>query len=721
MSLTSLVAQEQWTQFDDAWTQLMTTRDPIDEVLHALRMVAEKKRMPRCIPLVRQHAEALSKQNRSAEAAKLLGTAVVSGAAAGELIPPLLEHSKAAWGSEPWWDAYAQISGLRLEVPDGRKAWLAFERLLDFQTNRIVFHPGGWGAGEIVEVHTSELELSIRFTGNRRDRFPLHAAIEIFEVLSDDDLRAIHFRSPEDLRRRLKEEPLVMLRAIVARHSGRASTTGIKNALLQVGIEGSSWSAWWRKTRKLAENSEWFRVTGTATKGDVLLLHAATDPVADLRKQLETYGSLADLLARIKNQLASKPEERLREMMLDVLDQKTGTAPDPGPVRLAAWMLLRDERGVTSPPLVETLRAAAAQPAAPNVAPPLWALFQSLSGTREQERCVGVLQEVLGEQWADEALRNLHHAPPGMVRPLVEALVAANKRAELASVYRELLARPLRAPEALVALAKLAEGGKLGKDLPPPVQRAQSLLALATNLFVNRRTETPPKLEARLIELLTKGKEPLLRDLLAGADHASLVSVERQLSRGVDEAIEMIVADVVAHAAPVVEGGNQNFFWDDGRIWVTKRGLEKRSQELKHLREVKIPANQDAIGRAAAMGDLSENAEWEAAIEEQRTLTSRAMEIEAELRTAELIDNAFLPEDRVAPGTEVRYRDASTNAEHTIDILGPWDDEFSDRVVSYRAPLAGGLLGKRVGDKTKIQLPSGSIEVEVLGLKSLQL
>lgn len=724
MSLIQLVAQEQWQEFDDSWSEVMLSEGPIDELLVALRVVAEKKRMPRCIPQLRQHAETLGKSGRDADAARLLGQAVTSGGGAGELGGLLFVHAEKAWGSKPYWTRYVEISGLRPDGSDLRRAWVSFERLLGFDQGKLVFHPGGWGAGEIVVLAVDTLEMTVRFGNGKKDVFPLSASVEIFEPLSEEDLRAIHFRSADELKRRLKDEPLSVLRAIVTRHNGRASTVAIKNALLQVGVEGGSWSAWWRRTRKLAENSEWFRVTGTPTKGDVLLLRSATDPVEDLRRQLSNFTVLSDLLARVKNQLASKPEPRMRAMMLEVLEQKTGTTGEAGPVRLAAWMLLRDEHDRTPEPLVTALRAAAAEPAPKDAtkAPALWALFQSLPGTREQERCVSVLQEVFGEGWVEQALTNLFHAPAGMVRPLVDALVAAGKQKELGLLYKELLQRPLRAPEVLVALAKHGEAGKLKVELPSALTRAQALLSLATNLHVNRRGDAnAARTETKLSELLTKGKDPLVRKLLANADADALLSVQRMLQRGVDEDLDAVVTDILVRSAPAASRAAQAQFWENDRIWTTKKGLERRSLELKELREVKIPANQDAIGRAAAMGDLSENAEWEAAIEEQRNLTSRAMEMESELRRVELIENAILPENLVCPGTIVRYKDLARAKESEIAILGPWDTEMADNVVSYRAPLAAGLLGKRPGESTKITLPGGTIEVEVTSVTPFHL
>jgi transcription elongation factor GreA len=676
---------------------------------------------------VRQNAEALDAAGRHEEAARLLGLVVATGASAGDLAPLLYAQARKAWGSNPWYETYATIAGLQEGNSDARRAWVSFERLLAFDKGRLVYHPGGWGAGEVTEMHPETQEITVRFQSGRRDRFPLSAAAEIFEPLPEEDLRALAFRDPEGLKRKVRDDALEVLRSVLVRHGGKASVSAIKNALYQVGIDGSAWTAWWRKARKLAENSEWYKVTGTQAKGEVTLLRTALDPATDLKRQLEGYSTLEQALAHVRNQLLAKPEERLRSMMFEIVERRAAQpgAKDPLALRWAAWMLLRDERGSAPPELLESARSVAAQPAPadPTAPPPLWKLFQAIPGAKEQERCLQLLQDLKGEAWPDEALRNLQHAPPGMVRALVDALAGAGRRAELAQAYRELLARPLRAPETLIALARLGEAGKLPGELPPPAQRAQALLSLATNLFVARdsRGDTAAaRTKAKLTELLAKGKDPLLLRLLHGAEPEVLESSQRTIQRGVDEEIEHIVTDLVVHHVPVTAKTAPAHFWDNDRIWSTKRGLAKRSGELKHLREVKIPANQDAIGRAAAMGDLSENAEWEAAIEEQRTLTSRAMEMESELRRVELIENAILPEELVCPGTHVRYRDAK-GLEHEISILGPWDTDQAEHVVSYRAPLAQGLLGRRVGDTCVVALPGGEIEVQVVKIEPLHL
>jgi transcription elongation factor GreA len=473
----------------------------------------------------------------------------------------------------------------------------------------------------------------------------------------------------------------------------------------------------------MAEESEWFRVTGTAARGEVQVLRSAVDPVVELRRKLESAGRLADLLVRVRDTLSgATSDDKVRAMALEVLAAKAKDAKEPLIDRFTAWLVLRDEGSAVPQELSELLASKVREPAPQDgSAPAVWKLFQSVQAMRDQERCVRALMDAHGEGWADEGAKNFQHAPPGMARPLLEALLAKGKNEELAAHYRELLARPLRAPEALLQLARAAEGGRLKGSFPPAVQRAEALLSLASYLFLNKKSDPAfTRVQTRLSELLCKGKEPLLRRLLEGSPHGSLEGLQRTLQRGVDEDIDRLLTSILARAAPPVSAAESAHFWESDRIWTTREGLERRRGELRILREEKIPANQDAIGKAAAMGDLSENSEWEMAIQEQEKLTTRAAEIEGELRVAELIENAILPENTVCPGTFVRYRDLDSASEHEIEILGPWDTE-REHVVSYRAPLAAGLLGRRPGDRAKIKLPSGEMEVEVLTARPAEL
>jgi transcription elongation factor GreA len=154
-------------------------------------------------------------------------------------------------------------------------------------------------------------------------------------------------------------------------------------------------------------------------------------------------------------------------------------------------------------------------------------------------------------------------------------------------------------------------------------------------------------------------------------------------------------------------------FWESGGIFCTEAGLRRRRDEYRVLMDEKIPENQAAIGKAASYGDLSENFEWTAAIEQQRQLTEKAAAMEAELRLAQAIEDQELPEGLVAPGTRVVYEEQGSRKE--IRILGPWD--VGEGIVSYRAPVAAGMLGARSGDTVTLELPQGDVNVTIESVK----
>jgi len=726
MSLVTHATEENWPEFDEAWTVLMGSDDALDELIEALEVVGQKRRMARCLPMVRDHVAVLEVNERHADAAALLGAALHGGGPHAELAGPLFEHARSAWGEETWWSAFCETAGFHPGAADMRKAWSYFRDMRRYREGLVVFHAAGWGPGEVTRVEPDEQEVHVTFQSGKKDRFPLRTAVEIFEILPETDLRTQALRDPAALKKRIKEDPLEVLRSLLIRYAGKASNLTLRNAMMQIGVTGSTWSTWWRKTRLLAENSEWFRVSGNATRAEIELLRRAIDPVEGIRTQLRNAPTLKDVLVRVRDVLGgAKLEENVRAAALESLAELGEDPRQPIEHRLATWMLLREHTGQTPPTLLQHLQAIKDEPDPidPATPPAFWALLGRLPGVREQERALDLVSEVYGEEaYLEQLVKHLHHAPPGMATVLIDTLLKAGRGDDLAAHYASLLARPLRAPIALIHLAKLAEAGKFQGEFPTPVQRAQALIELAVYLEGAKRGNSQmTRAQERLTALLTGGKRPLLRQLLADADADALRNFRAMMQRGVDDKIDIMVTDICLEYGPELFGSETRPFWEEDAIWTTRAALNRRRKELRTLREVKLPENAEALARAAAYGDLSENAEWEQAIEQQRQLTEAAKAIELELSKAALLENTTLPEDTVCPGTEVRYREVVGGAERTLVLLGPWDATGSDGIVSYKAPLAAGMLGLHPGDRTEIKLPSGAVAVEILSIQPAHL
>jgi transcription elongation factor GreA len=153
------------------------------------------------------------------------------------------------------------------------------------------------------------------------------------------------------------------------------------------------------------------------------------------------------------------------------------------------------------------------------------------------------------------------------------------------------------------------------------------------------------------------------------------------------------------------------------RYPMTLPGRRNLEDELKKLREVDRPANVKAIEEAREHGDISENAEYKAAKEEQSLIAGRLEYLEDRISRAEVIDPSKLSGDKVVFGAKVTLEDLDTEEEKTYRIIGDDEANLEDGTISISSPIARGLIGKAVGDETVIKTPSGSRNFEIVDVE----
>jgi transcription elongation factor GreA len=153
-------------------------------------------------------------------------------------------------------------------------------------------------------------------------------------------------------------------------------------------------------------------------------------------------------------------------------------------------------------------------------------------------------------------------------------------------------------------------------------------------------------------------------------------------------------------------------------IPVTKKGAEMLKQELARLKSVDRPAVIQAIAEARAQGDLSENAEYDAAKDRQGFIEGRIAEIESKLAAAQIIDPATLnAEGRVVFGATVELEDESTGDAVAYQIVGEDEADLKLGLINVSSPIARALIGKEEGDTVEVVAPGGSRRYEIVAVK----
>ena len=152
----------------------------------------------------------------------------------------------------------------------------------------------------------------------------------------------------------------------------------------------------------------------------------------------------------------------------------------------------------------------------------------------------------------------------------------------------------------------------------------------------------------------------------------------------------------------------------DDRIPMTKEGYERKKADLDRMMNIEMIEVAKRIATAREMGDLSENAEYHAAREDQGMLQARIDSLKDSLSRAMIVDKSTLPTGLVVFGARVKVKDLDMKETEIFHLVGPGEEDYNSNKILTNSPIGQGLLGKKIGEVVHIQVPMGTLRFEIL-------
>ncbi len=153
-----------------------------------------------------------------------------------------------------------------------------------------------------------------------------------------------------------------------------------------------------------------------------------------------------------------------------------------------------------------------------------------------------------------------------------------------------------------------------------------------------------------------------------------------------------------------------------GEIFLTQEGFQKLSDELDYLKNAKRREVARQLEKARAMGDLSENAEYDSAKDAQAHLEKKIRDLEDKLSRARIIENENIPKDKVYIGAKVKLRDEDTQEEMEYKLVSAPESDYSENKISIESPIGKALMGRSKGDQVEIKIPAGLLKYKILDI-----
>lgn len=717
--LVQLARSLQLETLEQAWANAAKAPRAVDAVRYraTVETLCAKDMAGKALALCTTMVESLAAAALLDEAIDLAQAVLRRGAHNDALVRQLATLLEQRYRDQDWFNLLQERAGLAGESLDAQ-AVLAFDQLRRFTPRNAVYHAGGWGEGVVEEFAAERAEVTITFANGRRSEFPLDTVIDRFKPLDADDLRAMRLLQVEALREMAKHEPSHLIRKVARVYRGTVNSSQVKQELCPTVIGEREWTSYWKRAKSAATKDPWLKVEGSAARPSFVLRDKPVGVADEASQALKMAADLGARIAVLRDYLARSQDEEVQRQVLDLAETVVKQAlerNDSSHAHLLDGILLLEERGRTPPasPAKELRALLVAEDG--SLRP---GAIDELATQESRDHAVRLLPDALGPQWADIVVASLLDFPDSVLEQLVGLLVEGSHAAAVMDVWERVAPYPRRFPMLTYLLGRLYSDGVFeGRpDAPDPVTVGRVLLHLARVLTAEKRgNPVMNRLLSRVSSLLA-GKRGFLNRAMEHIDRDDLANYLGITERGGEDFPQEIIDSVlrvVSRRHPELTARPEKPFWEKEDVtYTTREGLRRIKESYRVLVEEKIPANSAAIGAAASLGDLSENSEWEAAMEEQRNLTTRATQMDKEIRSARLIEDQDLPEGLVTPGTRVGFIDVADGTRRTLTILGPWDSEDED-TINYRAPLARQLLGLHIGDEAEIPGAEGPVTVRI--------
>ena len=656
VDLVSLAHRNELAALEEAWTEAV--QDPASDVsvyIRTFEALSERDMASKALALGNEMIEALAGKDRPADAARLCAGLVDLGVYTEAIGRRWFELIEQQFASESWYDLLTGLAHLSTDKLSS-DALQEFSRLRRYTTGHAVYHPAGWGSGTVEEFRADTRELTIAFEGGRRQEVPLQSALDSMRPLAEDDLRSMLLIAREELDRLAKEEPSVLIRKAATLHRGTITSTEVKALLSPDLIPTKKWATFWKKAKAAAALDPYLRVDGSNTRPTFVLRKKPLSIVEEARRDISLADDLGAEIATCRTYLDRCQEDGPRSEIVDAIQERIETAVNGSRQAshahiLEGILLLEAHDRKTSVPAAQEVRALllgeddALQPEA----------LEDLATQDARDHAVDLLSEAFGDRWTELCVDALPRFPATVVDRVLESLLTKGDRSFLPKIWDKVAPYPRRHPVLTYLTGRaFADGAMEGlPDAPDSQTVARVLLHLCRVLSTDRIGNAAlGRLQTRLTSLLA-GRRKFLAGALDEIDRetmASFLGIAERAGRDFPSEVSALILRAVARRFPDLTEKPEKPYWEQDMILVTKTGLERKREEYRVLVDEKIPANSKAIGAAASLGDLSENSEWEAAMEEQRNLTERASMMDADLRKTKLIEDQPVTDTSCVPG-----------------------------------------------------------------------
>ncbi|MDR1128608.1 MAG: transcription elongation factor GreA [Treponema sp.] len=614
-------------------------------------------------------------------------------------------------------DEYIRISNLAQNYRNVHEAILDFEKHIAFDKGNFVFHRT-WGVGRIARIEGDEIVID--FAKKRSHSMSLKMAVNALQTLSKNHIWVLKATwKKEKLHERVKNEPGWALKTVIKSFGNSCDIKRIKAELVPSVLSAGEWTTWSTRARDVLKSDPSLGVVPE----NIDLYTVRDRPISigeKLYNEFKAERNFFDRVQTVRAFLSQKDLEPDSEYFAEMFAYFSGYLRSLNQVTeqvVASYLLVKDLAG-RYPHLASSLQINFRQ-IFDNIED-VSQVFLSIKDNKLREEFLHHIK-LFVPSWPDIYVKLFPYA---LNNSIIVQLEKEGHEDEIVAMaqncfdnYREYQYR-----EAVVWIYKNLNKetwfAKTGVSFEKQLITLIHILDISYREIENHReTSDNRKINRQIYTILFKDR--VLYSFIDSADYDTIL----RIFTFIEDVKDLDPADKMKLRSHIMDKHPDFKFFGDTEKTVVTRGLivtalkyEEKQRQLAHIMEEEVPANSKEIAFALSLGDLRENAEYKAAKEKQEILNSTVAKLKDEIERAQIFDPATVNTGRVSFGTIVVLLNNSSNETEEFTILGPWESDPDNRVISYLSPFGGAILNKKVGENFDFSIDDEKIAYTIQGI-----
>ncbi len=589
---------------------------------------------------------------------------------------------------------YINISMLTQSYRPVFDALADFEKNISFEVGNFVFHRT-WGVGRISAI--SNDEISIDFAKKRGHKMSLKMGISALKVLSKEHIWVLKAteKNPGELSEKIKGDVKWAVKMLILSFDNNCDMKKMKAELVPHLLKSSEWTAWSAKAKKILSEDSMFGINPNSLDSYVVREGAIE---AD-EKLLNEFKAKKNFFARVD--IVSKYKDQTSDIFMEMLSYFLSFLKSTNQVSeyvISSYILLcKIKEELPGAPFNIAGNFATLYEKIEDVS----AMYIAIKDRTLRELFLKKIQSVV-PNWQEEFIKLF---PTVLSEDIVQPLLKDGKKAELQKKVLECFENYRVYKEACIWCFKNARNSEwfseMGMEEESLIIVLIYILDITYREIASRKNTIENRKINKSVHNILFGKDRMLIEFILSGDEERVSRIYTLVSD-----IKDLEPTIKASLRSSILGKYKDFKFMDVEeravqvlgLIVTEKMLLEKKKELNEIITVHIPQNEKDLSYAISLGDLRENAEYKAAREEQSRLQNMLKKLQDELERAEVFDPTKYSGDKVAFGTKVGIKNEETGETEEYTILGPWESDPKNGIISYMSPLGSGLLNSKVGD-----------------------